>query len=109
MGVGHLEKGFEEDIVTLSMDVLPVLVVWLEDVVDVDMLESEDECRDFMDVRRKGREGRRYVGNTAGGSDGLRNSRDMVARQGEVRLERGTLVIRGLALKILVSRQIVTS
>lgn len=57
--MGHLEKGFEESVATLSMDVLPVLVVWFVDVVDVDMLESEDECRDFMEVRRKGREGRR--------------------------------------------------
>lgn len=59
VGVGHLEKGFEEGVAMLSSDVLLVLVVLLEDVVHVDILESEDECRDFMEVRRKGREGRR--------------------------------------------------
>lgn len=39
-GVGHLEKGFEEGLATLSIDVLCVLVVWPEDVLLLLWLEK---------------------------------------------------------------------
>lgn len=81
-GVGHLENGLAEDVRTLSIDVLPVLAVLLDEatlLLWVEQFESADEVRDLRELRWKDREGRRYVGNTMGGSDGLRKSADIAA------------------------------